>query len=243
MVKWIVEELKLPSPPFWLIAGLLILLSLHLVPLALIARARVSTSTKPRPHMFLDMDKQTKLKAQADSIVFADGRAMRLPVPGTVAWGQSSAAPDPDVLQNDDHYYRGYKVVKNAETGEMETVYFEGFPAQVTVDTALLKRGQAKFNTYCFPCHGYVGQGNGPIHQRAMKIGAGSTGWVPPSDLTDAERSSRSEGQLFNTITNGIRNMAGYGSQIPVHDRWAIVAYLRALQLSRHAPESIAKQN
>ncbi len=240
MLKRITEDLKLPAPPFWLIAGLLILLSLHLVPLALIARARVSSSTKPRPHMILDMDKQAKLKAQRASSIFADGRAMRPPVPGTVAWGPGANTPDADHLAEDDHYFRGYKLVKSPAGGGTDIEYFQGFPDRVTVDEALLLRGQRKFNTYCFPCHGYGGQGDGPIHQRALKIGAGTTGWVPPSDLTDAERAARPEGHLFNSITNGIRNMAGYGRQIPVQDRWAIVAYLRALQLRQNAPPELA---
>lgn len=242
MLKRIVEELKLPAPPFWLIGGLLILLSLHLVPLALTARARVSTSTKPAMHIFLDMDKQTKYKAQADSPVFADGRAMRPPVPGTIAWGPRADTPDGDQLETDDHYFRGYRLEKNETTGGMDTVYFQGFPQRVAVDEVLLARGQRQFNIYCFPCHGYVGEGNGPIHQRALKINAGSTGWIQPSNLTDPDRVSRPEGHLFNTITNGIRNMAGYGNQVPVEDRWAIVAYLRALQLSQNAPKSLAQE-
>lgn len=237
MLKWIVEELKLPAPPFWLIGGLLILLSLHLVPLAFIARARVTPTTKPAVHMFLDMDKQPKLKAQADSPIFADGRAMRLPTSGTIAWGPRPDVPDADAIAEDDHYYRGYSLDKNDSTGEMDTVYFQGFPRQVTVNEALLQRGQQKFNTFCYPCHGFGGQGNGPIHQRAVKIKAI---WVPPSNLTDAERSARPEGHLFNTITHGIRNMAAYGPQIPVEDRWAIVAYLRALQLRQNAPAADA---
>ena len=232
MIKWIVEEFKLPAPPFWLIAGILILLSLHLVPLAFIARARVTDSTKPRVHLFLDMDQQTKLKAQDDSPVFADGRAMREPVSGTVAWGKNPEVPSADALAQDDHYYRGYRNEKDA-SGQTVTVYYEGFPENIVVNEALLKRGQAKFNTYCFPCHGYGGAGNGPIHQRAVKIKAV---WVPPSNLTDEERSARSEGHIFNTITNGIRNMAAYGKQIPVEDRWAIVAYVRSLQKVKDAP-------
>ncbi len=234
MIKWIVEEFKLPAPPFWLIAALLILLSLHLVPLAFIARARVSDSTKPRVHMFLDMDRQAKLKAQADSTVFADGRAMRKPVAGTVAWGDDPAAPDASALAEDDHYFRGYKLTESGET-----VYFEGFPEQVVVDDALLMRGQTQYNTFCFPCHGMEGVGNGPIQQRALKLSTvgGLNGWVQPTNVTDAERAGQTEGQLFNTITNGIRKMAGYGSQVPVEDRWAIVAYLRALQLRQDAPD------
>ncbi len=237
MLKWIVEELKLPAPPFWLIGMVLILACLPLVPLAFTARARVSTSEKTRPHIFLDMDKQTKLKAQADSTVFADGRAMRPPVPGTIAWGKDASAPDADLLAEDDHYFRGYRLEKNADTGEMDTVYYEGFPGRVTVDEVLMKRGQRQFNIYCAPCHGLGGQGDGTIYQRSLQIQAG---WVQPNNLTDEERMTRVEGHLFNTITNGIRNMAGYGNQVPVEDRWAIVAYLKALQLSQDAPASIA---
>ncbi len=237
MLKWIAEELKLPAPPFWLIGVPLILLTLTLVPLALTARARVSSSDKPRPHLILDMDKQTKFKAQADSPIFADGRAMRPPVFGTVAWGPDADHRDPDNLEDDDHYFRGYRLVKNPTTGGTDAEYFTGFPGRVTVDPALLLRGQERFNIFCTPCHGYGGQGDGPVHQRALKIKAI---WVQPSNLTDAERSARPEGHLFNTITHGIRNMTGYGPQIPVQDRWAIVAYLRALQMRQDAPASLA---
>jgi mono/diheme cytochrome c family protein len=237
MLKWIVEELKLPAPPFWLIGVPLILVSLMLVPLALTARARVSVSPKTRPHFILDMDKQTKFKAQADSPIFADGRAMRLPIPGTIAWGKRADAPDDDLLAIDDHYFRGYRLEKNAATGGVDTVYFKGFPDRVEVDEALMMRGRGQFNIYCTPCHGLGGQGDGAIYERSLKIQAG---WVQPSNLTDADRAARPDGHLFNTITNGIRNMAGYGAQIKVEDRWAIVAYVRALQLSQDAPASLA---
>jgi len=237
MLKWIVEELKLPAPPFWLIGALLILMCLPLIPLALTARARVSTSPKTRPHTFLDMDKQTKYKAQADSPIFADGRAMRPPVPGTIAWGKSAAAPNSDLLAEDDHYFRGYRLEKNATTGEMDTIYFEGFPDRVNVDHALMKRGQRQFNIFCAPCHGLGGLGDGTVYQRSLTIQAG---WVQPNNLTDPERVSRPEGHLYNTINNGIRNMSGYGNQVSVEDRWAVVAYLRALQLSQDAPASVA---
>ncbi len=235
MLKWIVEELKLPAPPFWLIGGLLILMCLPLVPLALAMRARVSTSPKTRPHYILDMDKQTKFKAQSDSPIFADGRAMRPPVPGTIAWGKKVDAPNADLLATDDHYFRGYRLENNATTGGMDTVYYTGFPGRIKVDQALMLRGQQRFNIYCAPCHGLGGQGDGAIYQRSLDIQAG---WVQPSNLTDDERRFRPEGHLFNTITNGIRNMAGYGAQVPVQDRWAIVAYLRALQMSQDAPDT-----
>lgn len=229
MIKWLVEEFKLPVPPFWMIAGLLILSCMLLLPPAIIALARETDSTKPRLHPVQDMGSQAKYKAQTSSPVFADGRSMRDPVAGTVGWGADPKHPDDDALAADDHYYRGYKI----ENGE--TVYYEGFPDRVVVDDALLKRGRERYGIYCFPCHGAEGFGNGPVHQRALTL-KGGTVWVPPSNLTDAERKSRTDGFLFNVITNGIRNMPSYGAQVPVKDRWAIVSYVRALQLRQQAP-------
>jgi mono/diheme cytochrome c family protein len=99
-----------------------------------------------------------------------------------------------------------------------------------------VERGQQRFNIYCAVCHGTDGYGNGPVNNRAVQ--RQEQKWVPAANLHSDVVRSRPDGHIFNTITNGIRNMAGYGSQIPVQDRWAIVAYLRALQLSQHAPAS-----
>ena len=80
------------------------------------------------------------------------------------------------------------------------------------VDEPLLRRGQLQFNIYCAPCHGNDGYGDGPVHQRAIALQEPK--WVPPSNLHDATVKAPAGGHLYNTITNGIRNMAGYGSQI-----------------------------
>lgn len=214
--------------PFWIISIGVIGVTASFLPLALAIRARSVTSTEPRIHIMQDMASQTKYKEQAHSLVFADGRADRLPVVGTVSQGN---------LAEDDHYYRGYNRTWNAQAGKYEITFLSGFPSQVKVDEAFIRHGRERYNIYCLPCHGADGSGNGPISQRAAELGEAT--WVQPSNLTDADRRNRSEGHLFNTITNGIRNMPGYAAQIPVQDRWAIVAYVRALQLSQYAPASV----
>jgi mono/diheme cytochrome c family protein len=96
----------------------------------------------------------------------------------------------------------------------------------------VMKRGQERFGIYCTPCHGMAGAGDGIVNARAERLQEGT--WIPPSDLSSDVVRGRPAGHLFNTITNGIRNMPAYGSQIPEDDRWAIVAYVRALQRSQH---------
>lgn len=216
-------QTELPRPPFFMIAAFLILAVATWIPLVVFARARVTRSDQPRIHIFQDMDNQPRYGAQDSSTVFADNRAMRLPIPGTIARGQ---------LQEDDHYYRGFtRASGNADGG---ATFFDSLPQQVQLSPALLKRGQERYTIYCAPCHGHDGYGNGPINSRAVE--KQEPKWVPAASLhTDTVR-SRPDGHLYNTITNGIRNMAGYGAQISVDDRWAIVAYLRALQLSQHTP-------
>jgi mono/diheme cytochrome c family protein len=97
------------------------------------------------------------------------------------------------------------------------------------VDEALLERGQQRFGIYCTPCHGLQGDGNGMVALRGMKH--------PPSYHIDRLRESPN-GYFYDVITNGFGQMYGYAAQIPPRDRWAIVAYVRALQLSRHARAS-----
>jgi len=198
--------------PKWVVPSLLILGSLALLPLALITRARAVHSTQPRIHIIQDMDNQAKFKPQKSNPIFADGRELREPVPGTVARGQ---------LDADDSYYRGLD-------GE---AYTDTFPIELTPD--VLKRGQQRFNIYCAPCHGLSGYGNGMVAKRAEELQQGT--WVPPASFHAAPANTRNVGHIFNTITNGIRTMPAYGPQIPVEDRWAIVAYVRALQRSQKA--------
>jgi mono/diheme cytochrome c family protein len=228
---------QLPMPPFWMIAAFLIASVLTFVPLVIAARARFNTSTEPRIHLVQDMGTQPKYREQQSSPVFADGRAARPVIPGTVARGQ---------LQEDDGYHRGYTSITTGADGKPSPQFVNDFPAQVKLDDALLQRGQERFNIYCSACHGNDGSGNGAVNARALELVNAATpgmSWTQPSNLHDAAPRSRALGHLYNTINMGIRNMPGYGSQISVEDRWAIVAYVRALQIQQGVPAAQVPAN
>jgi mono/diheme cytochrome c family protein len=217
-------DLRLRRPPFPMIAAFLIFVVVSWLPLVVAARRRVSTSEVPRIALVQDMANQPRYRGQQANPVFADGRTIRPAIAGTVARG---------ALDLDDHFYRGF-----SRGADGKPTFFKGFPKEVKVDEPFLRRGQLEFNIYCAPCHGNDGVGQGPVHQRAVFLQEGK--WVPPANLHDAAIKARPEGHLFNTVTNGIRNMAGYGSQIVnPSDRWAVVAYVRALQLSQDAPADV----
>lgn len=187
----------------------LILVALTLVPLGLLVRDMAAGSSQGRLQVVPDMDNQPVLKAQGTSELFADGRAARLPVAGSVARG---ARPD----------------AGPSATGRQDTSWVTSIPRPVTPE--LMARGQNRFEIFCAPCHGWNGSGAGIVGQRVAELGVST--WVPPNDLTSDLVAERAAGHLFNTITHGIRNMPAHGSQIPPADRWAIVAYVRALQRS-----------
>ncbi len=216
--------------PTWVVYTAALAVVLSWVPLAIVAVARTTVSESPPVHLFFDMDQQPRFGAQAAGPVledgtplFADGRAMRAPVEGTVARGR---------LAGDGHHERG--VVRDVPA--------ESFPDRVPLTRALLERGRERYDISCSPCHGLSGYGDGLVARRADELQEGT--WTPPSSLHTELVRSRPVGHLYNTITNGIRNMPAYGRQIPVDDRWAIVAYVKALQRSQNAslkdvPESV----
>ena len=199
-----------------------------LIPPLVFARMRATPSPNRPIHIFWDMDFQPKFKAQAPNPLFADGRAMRPPVQGSVARGESYV---------DTHMYEG------VVDGQWATA----LPASMKLDQATLERGQQRFNIYCSACHGYAGYGDGAVNQRAMELVSNVNGpvngtqWVAAKSLHDETTRNQPMGQIFNTATHGIRNMAGYGSQISVADRWAIAAYVKTLQFSQDAGSSGAK--
>ena len=133
---------------------------------------------------------------------------MRMPINGTIAKGY---------LKEDDAYYRGKK-----SNGD----YLEKIPNQIEVNFDFIKRGQQRFNIYCSACHGMIGDGNGLVAQSDMYP------LIPTSMYTDYLY-DKEDGYLFDVITNGVRNMPSYSYQINEIDRWAIVSYVRALQMSR----------
>jgi mono/diheme cytochrome c family protein len=158
------------------------------------------------------MHDQPRFKPLHANAFFADGRSARPLVAGTVARG---------TLQEDDHLF----------TGRVNNEFVAIFPFPVTEQ--VIRRGQERFNIFCAPCHGQLGDGQGAIVQRGMK--------QPPSYHIDRLREVP-VGYFFNVITNGFGAMFDYSDRIPANDRWAIIAYIRALQLSQHAtPEDFAR--
>ena len=212
-------------PRIFIFVGFILLLCL-LLPPAIIARVRSTPNSNLPIHIIQDMAFQSKYKTQAVNPMFADGNTMRPPVVNAVARGETYL---------DAHLYDG------VIDGQWANV----LPSQVKMDFATLRRGQERFNIYCSVCHGISGGGNGIVNQRAMELVANTNGpvngtvWVQAKNLVHDELVTvQPMGQLFNTITYGIRNMAGYGSQIPTEDRWAIAAYVKALQRSQNAQPS-----
>jgi len=199
------------SVPGWIIAMIILVNLALLVPPMLVAKTRYATSRLTRLHVFYDMDQQQKFKAQSANPLFADGRSMRLPVPGTVARGE---------LSLDEHFTWG------TIDGEWATE----FPDDVQVNSELLARGEARFNIYCIPCHGMSGHGDGMVSRRAEVSEYGA--WLV-SDLSSEKGLAHPIGEIFNITGYGINTMPGYRSQISPQDRWAIVAHVKALQMSQ----------
>jgi mono/diheme cytochrome c family protein len=199
--------------PRWLISLVAILVALSWIPVALALRARTVKKTEPRYHIIPDMDNQPKVKAQSRFALFADRRGMRPPVEGTVARGSLATETVVSHGRSDDG------------------AWIEAVPVEVSL--AVLERGRERYDIFCSPCHGLSGYGDGMVSRRADQLQEGT--WTPPTSFHTELIRERPDGHLFNTISNGIRNMPAYGSQIPVGDRWAIVTYVRALQRSQNA--------
>jgi len=198
--------------PTWLLWSLAILAVAAVVPPLWVTKARAMKSDTPRLHLVQDMDFQEKFKPQATSPLFADGRAARPQIAGTLAQGD---------LHTDALFFTGKQGDKFAET----------FP--IPVDEPRMRRGQEMFNVYCACCHGLSGAGDGMVSQRAFR--REEPKWVRPSNLSDEPIRKQPVGQIFDSITHGVRNMPAYGGQISVDDRWNVVLYLRALQRSQTA--------
>jgi mono/diheme cytochrome c family protein len=197
--------------PKWLVYTLIVAAVASFVPFAFFAQARSAKMEHGRLHAVWDMDFQPKFKAQRQNTLFPDQRADRLPEDGTVAVG---------MLNADEHLFAG------KSGGGWATK----FPKQIALTDATMERGKQQFGTYCAPCHGYAGEGDGMVHRRASAL---QQGWVPPTNLHQEYLRLQPVGELFNTITHGIRNMPAYGPQIVPEDRWAVVMYVRALQRSK----------
>lgn len=200
----------------------------------------------PPRQFFPDLDDQQKWKPQSENgEMFADGRSMRLPVPGTVPFGYSPATGDEawaghwnqtrsDLLANDEVARTG--IIGASPEGAAQ--YAQRIPAAFTVDMNTLRRGQERFNIYCSACHGYAGDARGTV------AAAGFNPIIPSfydPTFADPANVRSKDGYIFHTIRNGkpVPNdplkftMPAYGHAVSVRDAWAIVAYVRALQGSR----------
>jgi len=175
---------------------------------------------------FNDMAHQPRYDPQHRSEFFKDGRAARLPVAGTVPIGFN--LPGRYFQTEGNNLVDGTGGFANQpdyfNTGRMGDVYGDGIPETLTArGEAFVHRGNERYNIYCGICHGAAGQGNGVVK---------SFGLVTVRPLIDDQLRAQPDGQIFNTITHGKNTMGAYGPVIPVEDRWAIVAYVRALQES-----------
>ncbi|MEW6235565.1 MAG: cytochrome c [Candidatus Omnitrophota bacterium] len=195
-----------------IVAIVFLLALLALTPILMMTMARMVKSDTPRFHLIQDMDNQPKFHTQSANPFFVDQRSMRPQVTGTV---------ERERKVNDDHF----------NLGKINNEWANTFPLPLTKE--FVQRGQNRFAIHCAPCHGQAGYGDGIIHKRAEKLNEGT--WVQPTSYHSDELRKQPVGQIFHTITNGIRNMAAYGHQISTEDRWAITAYVKALQRSQNA--------
>ncbi len=179
--------------------------------------------------IFPDMDRQDRINAQSRSDFFADGVGSRKPVNGTVPIGFSV----PEAAANEgDAIVDGFSLSGSYfNSGQMGDYFGDGMPAEIKVDKDFLVRGKQRYGIYCAICHADSGNGNGPVRSFGP-----NGGQIPIANLHDAKFSDpsnqeyRPDGEIFNIITIGRGLMGAYGGAIPAKDRWAIIAYMRALQ-------------
>lgn len=183
--------------------------AIALAAIAFLGACRGTPFKQPPIHINPNMDYQPKFQPQEANAFFDDNKANRFAVEGTVARGG---------LQLDNAFHLGMDQNGNPVS-----------TMPVAMNRELIKRGQERYSIYCQPCHGGVGDGKGVI------IGFG---YVQPPSFHETRLVTAPDGHIYNVIYNGIRSMPAYRHQVPVEDRWAIVAYVRALQKSQNASKS-----
>ncbi len=220
-----------------------------------LAGCRGERTDKPPRQFFPDMDDQPKWDPQEKSDFFEDGRTMRQPVAGTVAFGRSGLVNDEPWAEDRDDYLQADSAIYEGldENGNFVTT----FPVKVTSE--LMARGRDRYNIYCSVCHGYNAEGASapddahPDGQGGMvgrRFGIPVPSFHDPKYLEGGEKGS--VGFLFNTARHGVgkpgaRTMPGYAYALDAKDTWAVVAYIRALQKSQlgtidDVPESMRSQ-
>jgi mono/diheme cytochrome c family protein len=185
--------------------------------------------TKPPVQVFPDMDNQDKLKAQSPSSFFADRQGARLPVAETQPRGFNEEGatliggiPEYEFGGQPGYYY----------TGHVGDYFGTGMPEELdlSAETAatLIRRGEERYGIYCAVCHGVSGDGQGVTGKYGVPA-------IANFHLDLFKSASYPDGRMFETITNGKGMMSGYGANISVRDRWAIIAYVRTLQAAKEA--------
>jgi cytochrome c5 len=213
-----------------MLRGFLLISLLFTIAVVAVFGFRGQNSTGSPLEIFPDMVRQMKVRAQAPLAFFADGRGSRLPVAGTVPIGyempspqksRGAAQPGAELSPQRIAFSKGPDYYN---TGKMGDHWGTGLPVPVTRE--LIERGEQRFNITCAMCHGASATGNGITKQYGL---------TTVVTLQDDRIRKMADGEIFNTITNGKNTMMAYGPNIMVADRWAIIAYLRALQRSRAA--------
>ena len=237
-VEEVRQDLTDTTLPKWLSMTGVLLAILLLLPPIMIFRAKGMVNRQPRLHFNPDMDWQIKYKSQtvgpisddeSNPHLFSDIRAMRQPVVGSVSYGD---------LETDSKFFQGLKDGAKHVPGEDKledyVTEFPELPEGIKFDKEFLARGKQRFEIYCSVCHGYAGQGDGLVNQRAIALSqSGKATWTAAKSLHDPvvkDPKQNPVGRLFNTISYGRGTMGPYKDQITVEDRWAIVAYVKVLQ-------------
>ena len=203
------------------------------------------TSNDTPVYVFDDMDYQNKYKAQGENALFADGRDARPPVVGTVARGTG--------LEPTKVFSEGFRRAESLNpafvTGkDAKGTFLAGFPEKslkltngqpqpYAIDASVLALGQAKYQVYCAVCHGDAADGNGIMKVRSAIEGDAAI--VTIASLQTPLIRAYPNGQLYDVVTNGKNTMMGYGDKLSPEERWAVVAYVRALQLSQNCPPEL----
>ena len=213
-----------------MLRGFLVIFLLCTIAIIAVFGFRGQKSTGSPLEIFPDMVRQMKVRAQAPLNFFADGRGSRLPVGGTVPIGYEMPKPETTTSLAAaagpyTHPRAGFSAGTDYyNTGKMGDHWGTGIPVAVTRE--LMERGQQRFNITCAMCHGAAAEGNGITKQYGL---------ATVVSLQDERIRQMSDGEIFNTITNGKNTMMAYGPNVIIADRWAIIAYLRALQRNQNA--------
>lgn len=202
------------------------------------------------PKLFNDMDYQAKYRPLGESSFqgFTDGRTARPPVTGTVARG---SALEPTVVFSPEYQAAAVKNTEFSTGKNASGKFIDGFPklslhasadgkglAEYAVDSKVLDLGKRKYDIYCAICHGVAADGNGIMKKRS-EVQDGEESIAAIANLQGELYRKYPNGQVFDVISHGAKTMLGYGDKLTPEDRWAVVAYLRALQLSQNCPPAL----